>query len=102
MYVRVMHFTCREETEKRDIQRVYRMIVEQARKTDGFIGGTLMMRENTCLGMAMFYWRDEQAAGSAGPGIVEIFGKHAHDLLDHPPDVEGYHVIENGILPDHS
>ena len=102
MYVRVLHFTCREDVEKPQIQKVYRLVVEQARNVDGFIGATLLMRENACLGMAMMYWRDEYAAGKAGPSIVSVLGKHAYDLLEHPPDMEGYYVVENGILPDHT
>jgi hypothetical protein len=100
MYVRVLNFVCREETQKEDIQRVYRKVVEEAGSADGFIGSALLMKENACLGMAMMYWRDAEAAAKAGPGIVTILGEHIHDLLDHPPDIEGYHLIENGIITE--
>lgn len=98
MYVRVLNFTCRQDTEVEQIQQVYRLIVEEARTADGFIGSALLMKENACLGMAMMYWQDETAAANAGARIVSLLGEHAHAVLDHPPEVEGYHVIENGIL----
>jgi hypothetical protein len=99
MYVRVLHFTCREDTQKHQIQDVYRRIVSEVQDADGFIGSTLMMREHACLGMAMMYWRDDAAAAKAGPHIVSLLGEHAHGLLEHAPQIEGYFVIENGILP---
>lgn len=100
MYVRVLNFTCRPETDKQQIQTVYRLIIDEARTVDGFIGSTLLMRESACVGMAMIYWKDETAAAEAGPVMVSLLGEHAHDLLDNPPEIEGYHVVENGILPE--
>lgn len=102
MYVRVLHFTCRKDTETSEIQKAYRLVVAHAREVEGFVGATLLMRENACLGMAMMYWRDEHAAKEAAPSIVETLGKLANELLDGPPDVEGYYVVENGILPESS
>ena len=99
MYVRVLHFNCREEAEKPEIRKLYRLVVELARDMDGFFGSTLLMRENACLCMAMMYWRDDHAARAAGPSIVALLGEHTHDLLSEPPNIEGYYVIENGILP---
>ena len=100
MYVRVLNFVCRANTETSDIRRIYRLIADEAGNSDGFIGSTLLMRENACLGMALMYWRDEHSAAEAGPAIVELLGEHAHSLLDNAPEIEGYYVIENGILPD--
>jgi hypothetical protein len=100
MYVRVLHFTCREDVEKPQIQSVFRMIVDHARSADGFMGSTLMLRENACMGMAMMYWRDEVAAGAAGPEIVRLLGEHAYSLMQSAPEIEGYHVIESEILPE--
>ncbi len=102
MYVRVLSFTCRVDAEKQQIQNVYRLVIDEVRHIDGFIGSTLLMRENACSGMAMIYWRHEDAATEAGPGIISVLSEHAHQLLDHAPDIEGYHVIENGIIPGES
>lgn len=102
MYVRVLTFVCREDVHKEQVQKVYRLMVHEARGINGFIGSTLLMRENACNGMAMLYWEDEQAAADAGPILVDLLGEHIHDLLDTPPDIAGYHVVENGILPQKS
>jgi heme-degrading monooxygenase HmoA len=98
MFVRVLNFTCRQDTEIEQIREVYKHIAEHARTVDGFIGSTLLMRQHACCGMAMMYWESEDAAVAAGTGIVTLLGEHAHALMDGPPEVQGYHVIENGIL----
>jgi hypothetical protein len=100
MYVRVLNFVCRKDTQTEQIQQVYRLMVDEARGIEGFLGATLMMRENACQGMAMMYWQNEQAASNAGPILIEVLGKYIHELLDTPPEISGYHVVENGILPD--
>jgi hypothetical protein len=48
----------------------------------------------------MMYWRDEVAAGAAGPEIVRLLGEHAYSLMQSAPEIEGYHVIESEILPE--
>ena len=100
MFVRVLNFTCRKETEISDIQEVYRTIADHARTFDGFVGSTLLMRQHACCGMAMMYWDSEEAASAAGTGIVALLGEHAYHLMDDAPEIQGYHVIENGILPE--
>jgi hypothetical protein len=100
MYVRVLHFSCRQETNRESLQRVFRLIVDEARKKDGYIGATLLMRERACRGMALMYWRDEAAASQAGPAIVTLLGEHAHDLLSDHPDVQGYNLVEGTAIPE--
>jgi hypothetical protein len=100
MYVRVLSFVCRPEVERKRIQDLYRMVIGRARDMDGFIGGTLLMQEAACDGMALMYWTNKEAAASAGPVLLEILGRHIHDLLDTPPDIRGYDVVENGIKPE--
>jgi heme-degrading monooxygenase HmoA len=100
MYVRVLNFVCRKETQKEQIQSVYRLMIKEARDIDGFIGGTLLMQETACDGMALMYWKDEAAAAAAGPILVEVLAEHIYSLLDTPPEIRGYHVVENGIKPE--
>lgn len=100
MFVRVLNFTCRKDTDIDQIRQVYRRIADHARTIEGFVGSTLLMRQHACCGMALMYWESEQAAADAGTGIVELLGEHAHDLMEGPPEIQGYHVIENGILPE--
>lgn len=100
MFVRVLNFTCRQDTDIDQIRQVYHRIADHARTVDGFVGSTLLMRQHACCGMAMMYWESEQSAANAGTGIVELLSEHAYALLDGPPDIQGYHVVENGILPE--
>jgi hypothetical protein len=97
MYVRVLNFVCRQEIEREQVQRFYRLMIEHAQDIDGFIGGTLLMQEAACDGMALMYWTDKEAASTAGPVLLEILGQHIHDLLDTPPDIRGFDVVETGI-----
>ena len=99
MYVRVLNFVCRADAEQSEIQRVYRLLADQAGSVDGFIGSSLLMREGACNGMALIYWKDSESASRAGPELLKLLAEHAHHLLDHAPDVEGFYVIENGIIP---
>jgi hypothetical protein len=100
MFVRVLNFVCREDTQKEQIQQVYRLVIERAQEIEGFVGSTLLMQQDACNGMALMYWQSEEAAAQAGPFLVEILGEYIHDLLDTPPEVAGYYVVENEIVPN--
>ncbi|MEX2425704.1 MAG: hypothetical protein WD401_02975 [Thermomicrobiaceae bacterium] len=100
MYVRVLHFVCRKETQPEAVQEVYRMIRDEASSHEGFLGSTLLMRVSICQGMALMYWRDEEAASAAGPSIVSLLGKYAHELLHDHPEVQGYDVMDESFLSD--
>lgn len=97
MYVRVLSFACRGDVHLDQIQRVYREVADNASNLDGFMGSSLLMSEESCRGMALMYWRDRQAASNAGPTLVSLLGDRINDVLDQPPDISGYDLIENDI-----
>jgi heme-degrading monooxygenase HmoA len=100
MYVRALTFICREETVRDEVVQVYRMLAAKAEENEGFVGSTLLMREGACQGMALIFWSDEDAAQNAGPHLIKLLGEHAYGLMETPPEIAGYHVIENGIIHD--
>ena len=100
MYVRTLTFECRSDVGQRDIETVYHELIDVASRRDGFAGSTLMMSEDACRGMAMIFWRDQQAATDASDELVELLGSRIHDLLDHPPDIAGYLVLDDRFV-DH-
>lgn len=97
MYVRVLSFVCRADVEADHIQSVYRELANNASELDGFIGSSLLMSEDSCRGLALMYWRDRGAAAAAGPRLVSLLGERINDVLDQPPDIAGYHLVENDI-----
>jgi heme-degrading monooxygenase HmoA len=102
MYVRVLTFVCRADVRESDISSVFHELVSSAETKEGFEGATLLMSEDTCRGMGMIYWRDRDAASAAGPALVELLNQQIHGLLEHPPDIAGYDVIEDRVISNRS
>lgn len=97
MYVRVLSFVCRADIDTGHIHGVYRELANDASELDGFIGSSLLMSDDSCRGLALMYWRDRNAASAAGPKLVERLGSRINEVLDKPPEISGYHLVENNI-----
>lgn len=98
MYVRVLSFECRASVTPEDVSRVYHKLINAAEDADGFEGSTLLMSEESCRGLALMFWRDRDAASAAGPSLVELLKDDIYEMLEHPPDITGYVVMDDRIV----
>jgi hypothetical protein len=102
MYVRVLSFECRADVDQTEVTNVYRTLIAAATQFDGFKGSTLLMSEDACRGMAMVFWQDKESATAAGNTLIDLLNDKIFTMLAHPPDITGYDVVDEELLPSSS
>jgi heme-degrading monooxygenase HmoA len=98
MYVRILDFVARPHLRVDEITAVYHEVVDAVGEQDGFLGSTLFMSEDTHRGMAMTFWRDAECATNAAPAYLAAITARIHDLVEHPPSIAGYHVMDEDVF----
>jgi hypothetical protein len=98
MYVRILSFEARHDLASDEVAAVYHDVIDAVGEFDGFLGSTLLMSEDTHRGMAMTFWRDAGCASDAAPRYLEIITPRIYDLVEHPPSIDGFDVLDESLF----
>jgi heme-degrading monooxygenase HmoA len=102
MYVRILDFEARPDLRLDEISAVYQEVIDAVGEHEGFLGSTLFMSEDTHRGMAMTFWRDAGCASRAAPSFLAAITERIHGLVQHPPSIAGYHVVDEDVFAGQS
>jgi hypothetical protein len=68
-------------------------------KCRGFRGMSALINEDSKQAVSLSYWEDQQCATEAGSKILPVLMERVHDLVDRPPEVFGYELARQEMLP---
>lgn len=100
MYVRLITFHPRPDVTAEDAREIYRELIEILQDLEGFCGCSLLLNEETRRGISVTYWDDAATAERAGEVSLPVLLERVSELVESPPDVSGYEVLDHRMQDD--
>lgn len=100
MYVRMITYSIRPSVSLEQATIIYHEMLSFLQPLPGYRGLSLLLNEEAHQAVSLSYWQDQESATEAGSKVLPVLMGRTQELVDRPPEVAGYEIVDQNLPTD--